>query len=165
MNNKIEFNYRYSSKNEDKTQQIMDIFLESDYGAMISYEEVNEVLMINLDDEDELKYMKNFVGKLKNALIDRGRVIQSVRNQGWYILKPQHIASYTYRNYIVKPQKAYKKADRILQRYDKRPLNEERIREYTDINNLNHKLQDFSENLINNSDYMKNRNKYNELKD
>lgn len=165
MNNEVEVNAARSSKNEEVKKKILEIFLGSDYGATVSYEEINEVLMLDLENEDDMKKMKRIVSSIKDLLIDKGRILQSVRGVGWYILKPQHIASYTYRNYIVKPQRAYDKAKKILQKYDRRTLNEERIVEFVAINDLNNQLQKLSGNLLNNSEYLKNKSEFDRLGD
>lgn len=96
-------------------------------------------------------------------LIKRGYVIKSVKGCGWYILKPNQISSYTYRNYIVKPQKSYLKASEILQHFEKRDLSEDRKAEYEDINNLNNSLITETDRMLFDSHYYKNKNYYDNL--
>lgn len=165
----MEVNYRYSSKNEDKKKDTIDLFLNKPYGTLVMYDEVARTANININtsdkekDEENLKYLKQFVGTLKNLLIKRGYVIKSVKGCGWYILKPNQISSYTYRNYIVKPQKSYLKASEILQHFEKQDLSEDRKAEYEDINNLNNSLITETDRMLFDSHYYKNKNYYDNL--
>lgn len=83
MDNTMLLNYRYNSKNEEKKAKIIEIFTHSDYGVTVTYNEVNEVLRLNLDDyekyDENMKYIKNFVGNLKNLLIKRRNSIKNYK--------------------------------------------------------------------------------------
>lgn len=170
---KLEVNYRYNSKNEDIKRDAIEYILAKEYGTLIQYEEIAQIIKLNINVaeigmekvDENLQYLKQFVGKLKNILIRKGYVLKSVKGCGWYILKPNQISSYTYRNYIVKPQKAYRKANEILDYFDKSKLSEDRLEEYKDIDKLNKTLQEYTDNIIFSSKYIKNKNYYNNLED
>lgn len=170
----MEVNYRYNSKNEEKKKEVIEYFLSKEYGVSVMYEEISKIVGININVsaftnaeqvEENLKYLKQFVGSLKNILITRGVVIKSIKGCGWYILKPSQISSYTYRNFIVKPQKSYMKATEILEHFDKTKLSEERKEEYQNVNQLNNALIQLTDKTIFTSAYYKNKNYYDNLEE
>lgn len=167
IENTVAINYRYNSKNDEKKQKVIETFVGSDYGVTVTYNEINQILGLDLDNEDtyyeNMKYLKRFVSKLKNYLIKKGIVIKSVKDVGWYILKPEHISSYTYRQYMVKPMKSYQKAQEILNHFDKTKLNEDRKEEYENIDYLNKKLLKDTDTIICSSRYYKNKAYYDNL--
>ena len=97
------------------------------------------------------------MSKIKNILIDYGYVLKSVGGVGYYILKPNQISSFTFRNYIVKPQKAYEKANRILNHVDTTKLNEIGKEEHRYAKELAENIAETAENTIYNSNYWNNK--------
>ena len=107
INNKVNVNYRYNSKNELVIQDIIEYIKGFPYGSMIYYEDVAKRIGLNISFEDDMKCLKRLMQKVKNILIDYSYILKSVGGKGWYVLKPTQIPSYTYRTYITKTQKAY----------------------------------------------------------
>lgn len=161
----MEVNYRYDSKNEDIRKEICDYILSQNYGSSIRYEDISRRIGLNIEIEEQFEFLKKLVGSCKNILIDRGRILKNVGGLGWYILKPTQIASYTYRTCILKPQKAYDKAKRILTHTNTSGFNDKRIQEYNDVKELNDMLSEVSYNIILESDYHNNKDSYDSLKD
>lgn len=161
----MEVNYRYNSKNEDIKKEICDYILSQNYGSSIRYEDISRRIGINIEIEEELDRLKKLVGSCKNLLIDRGRILKNVGGLGWYILKPTQIASYTYRTYIIKPRKAYDKAKRILEHTNTKNFSSKRKQEHQEVTELNEMLSDVSLNIIIESDYHKNKDSYDNIKD
>lgn len=165
MNNKndIVVNYRYNSKNEPVIIDIIDYILSLPYGNIIYYHDISRRIGLNIEDEFGMKYLKRLMSKVKNILIDYSYVLRSINGKGWYILKPTQIPSYTYRTYITKPQKAYEKAKRILERTDKTKYLDINNQQYNEITKLNNDMIEVSDYTIFNSDYYKNKEKYKEF--
>ena len=161
----VEVNYRYNSKNENVRKTICDIFTSKNHGETVLYTDISREIGINIEIEEELKKLKMLVGSVKNILIDKGKVIKSISNLGWYILKPTQVASYTYRTCIIKPMKSYEKAKRILQHTNTINFNDERKKEYSDVKELNEMMSDVSLNIIQESDYFANKEHYDNIKD
>ena len=78
---------------------------------------------------------------------------------------PTQIASYTYRTYITKPRRAYEKAKRILEHTNTKNFSNERKQEHQEVTELNEMLSDVSLNIISESDYIKNKDSYDNIKD
>ena len=108
------------SKNLKKTKQfekekIVKYFYTKNYGDIVKFEELQYLTHYNLSDEFEsYKFKSSIMQKVKNELIENGYVIKSIRGIGYYILKQNQIQSYTYRTYIKKPLRHFKKAEIIL---------------------------------------------------
>ena len=160
INDNVSVNYRYNSKNELIIQDIIEFIRSFSYGSMIYYEDVAKRIGLNIDTDDALKYLKQLVGKTKNILIDYSYILKSVGGKGWYILKPTQIPSYTYRTYITKPQKAYEKAKRILERTDKSKYKDINHEQHSYVTELNNDMIQVSDYTIFNSNYYKNKDKY-----
>lgn len=159
----MEVNYRYNSKNENKKKDVIELFKNKEYGTLVLYEEIAELTGYNPDDEEQLIKMKSFVGNLKDYLIRYGIILKSIKNTGWYILKPSQISSFTYRNYILNPIKKYEKANEILKYFDKTKLSKDRTDEYNKVNNLNNELSEATEKILFESKYYKNKTYYDNL--
>lgn len=161
----IEVNYRYNSKNEDIRKEICDYILSQNYGSSIRYEDISRRIGLNIEIEEQFEFLKKLVGSCKNILIDRGRILKNVGGLGWYILKPTQIASYTYRTCILKPQRAYDKAKRILEHTNTKNFSSKRKQEHQEVTELNDMLSEVSYNIILESDYYTNKNSYDNIKD
>lgn len=158
----MEVNYRYNSKNELIIKDICEFIRAKNYGTIIYYTDITRRIGLNIELEEHKKYFKRLMSKVKNILIDYSYILKSVGGKGYYILKPNQISSFTYRTYITKPQRAYEKAKRILERTDKKDFKKLDKEEYEDITKLNNELIEVSDYTIFNSNYYKNKEKYKE---
>lgn len=150
---------------KEKRDNTLTFILSKNYGETISIEELNKILNENLNDEYGKVRFRHQMNKVKNELYEKGYVIRSIYNVGYYILKPNQVSSYTYRNFILKPTKAYQKATIILNNINTNKLSNDRLEERNNVLNLNTLLRRTSNNIIKNSDYHKKENYYNNLKD
>ena len=91
--------------------------------------------------------------KCKNRLIQNGFVIRSIYNVGYYILEPRQIASYTYRNYMLKPLKSFDKAKIILEKTNKKELSTRELENHKLTIALNNSLIYATNELLNDNDY------------
>ena len=102
----------------NKTFQVEEIekyVKQKKYGDTITFSELQVLTDYNLKDKFEsYKFKSNIMRKIKIRLLQYGIVLKSIRNLGYYILKPNQIQSYTYRTYIIRPLKHLEKAEMIL---------------------------------------------------
>lgn len=146
-----------TSKYEVNTELALEYILTRKHGETIPYVTLANILRFSLQDEQQEKIFKRRMSKIKNILIDYGYVLKSVGGVGYYILKPNQISSFTFRNYIVKPQKAYEKAKRILNHVDTTKLNEIGKEEHRYAKELAENIAETTENTIYNSNYWNNK--------
>ena len=146
-----------TSKYEVNTELALEYILTRKHGETIPYVTLANILRFSLQDEHQEKIFKRRMSKIKNILIDYGYVLKSVGGVGYYILKPNQISSFTFRNYIVKPQKAYEKANRILNHVDTTKLNEIGKEEHRYAKELAENIAETTENTIYNSNYWNNK--------
>jgi len=165
MKNETTFNYRYSSSKEQYIIEFMDYVLSKKYGETISLEICGKFLKYNIGDEKELKKFKNLMNRIKNALIDKGYLLKTIPNVGYYIMKPKQIPNYVYRTYTLRTLRLIEKQDRILKHTDISDLNNERKKENEEIKVLTYTTYEAIETAIFQSDYFKNKNIYDELND
>lgn len=137
-------------------ESIIEYFLQFDYGEIVTFEELAKLLGINIKNEIEFKLLKRKINIIRNNLIDFGYVLKVIANKVYYILKHNQISSFTYRNYILKPQKMYKKADRILSHVNLNLINKEERCEHQDVSNLNNRLIKETNAIIDNANLYKN---------
>lgn len=139
--------------NHEKVIEVCEYILKKHYGDTVTIEELNEIIQENLKDEIGKRKFKKLMSKAKNKLISCGYVIRSIYNVGYYILKPNQISSYTYRNYIIKPLKQFDKANIILKNTDKKRLNTEEIKKHRITMELNRSIIYATNTLINDEDF------------
>lgn len=167
MNRKVDFRYdesRYESAKKQAFQECMEYCLEHTYGNTLLESELGRILGYNLDTEEEYRKYKSIMGRIKNELINYGKVLKSVKG-GYYILKPQHVTSHCYRNYVKRSQRTLDKSLYILDHLDNTELNSDRLEEYNQFKELNEKIIDEANKLINNSVYYSRMDYYNSLED
>ena len=165
MSNRIEVNYRYSTKREKQIKDAVDYILNKGYDAKIEFAELAEIMRFNIQDEVEEKRFRNTMSRVKNVLIDHGFILKTITGVGYYVLKPKHISSYCYRTYIDKTKVLLEKSERILAHVDKTELNDVRKKEHAQMQDLNQQLYGEIGLVVEGSDYGKNRYYYNSLKD
>ena len=146
-----------TSKYEINTELALEYILEREHGETISYLTLSNILGFALQDERQEKIFKRRMAKIKNILIDYGYILKSVGGVGYYILKPNQISSFTFRNYIVKPQRAYEKAQRILNHVDKTKLNDTGKEEHRYAKELAENIAEETDKIIYNSNYWNNK--------
>ena len=158
-------NYRYNSAKEKVAQELEEEILSMNYWDTISLYKAAKILGYNIDDEIEKRKFQSMMNKIKNNLIEHGYILKSITGVGFYILKPTQIASYTYRTYIIRPLRLFEKAERILTHTEKTKLVDDRLKEYKEVNELNKILYKTVNDNIDESEYFKNKNYYDSLKD
>lgn len=127
---------------------------QKNFGDTITFEELQTLTKYNLNDKFEnYKFKSNVIRPVKSRLIHSGIVIRSVRNIGYYILKPNQIQSYTYRTYIVKPLKHFEKAANILINSQTTFLDESELEKHNLTLNLDTELMEVTNKLIKNKKY------------
>ena len=149
-----------TSKYETNTELALEYILEREHGETIPYVTLANILRFSLQDEHQEKIFKRRMSKIKNTLIDYGYILKSVGGVGYYILKPNQISSFTFRNYIVKPQKAYEKAQRILNHVDKTKLNDTDKEEHRYAKELAENIAEKTDKIIYSSNYWNNKSLY-----
>lgn len=167
MNKKITFRYdesRYESAKKQQFQECMEYCLEHTYGQTLLNTELCRLLGYNINDEHDFMKFKSMMGRIKHELINRGKVLKSVRD-GYYILKPQHVTSHCYRNYMRRSQRTLDKSLYVLNHIDTTELHNDRKEEYNNFKELNEKLSEMTEKMINNSKYYNRMDYYNSIND
>jgi hypothetical protein len=157
----MEVNYRYNSKNELIIKDICEFIITKEYGTLVPFTDISRRIGLNIELEEGMKYFKKLMSKAKNILIDYSYILKPIKGTAYYILKPNQIPSYTYRTYITKPQKSYEKAKRILERTDRSNFNQLNKQEHQEVTELNNQMIEVSDYTIFNSNYYKNKDKYN----
>lgn len=150
MENKLNKN-EFSPK--EKREQVYNYILTKKYGDTITNEELNNILQENLKDEYGKIRFRNQMVKVKDTLYKKGFVIRPIYNIGYYILKPNQVSSYTYRNFIVRPTKQYNKAKIILENINNKEFNNDENLEFKTTKSLNKKIIDTTNNLLNSNEY------------
>ena len=158
-------NYRYSSAKEQQVIELIDYVLTKNYGETISLREAAKILQYNIEDEGEKKRFKMMMYRVRNALVDKGYVLKSITNVGYYIMKPKQIPDYTYRTYTLKTLRLLEKQDRILEHVDTSELSITRIQENIEIKALNKATYEAINTCIDTSSYFEHKNFYNGLDD
>lgn len=164
-NNRMEVNYRYSTKREDQIRDAVEFILEKDYDTTIEFGKLAEIMHYNIEDEVEEKRFKNTMARVKNILIDHGYILKTITGVGYYILKPKHISSYCYRTYVDRTKLLLEKSERILKHVDRTELSDVRKKEHSQMQDLNQQLYGEIGLVVEGSDYGRNRHYYNNLKD
>lgn len=146
-------NSKYKLIPKEKREKIKQMIMEKDYGTTVLYEEINEIMQEDLYDFKGRDYFIKQMNKVKNELFSTGYIIRPIYNVGYYILKPNQISSYTYRNYIRKPLKSFEKAKTILENTNKKELKKQEITEYNTTVALNESMIYANNQLLNDDEY------------
>ena len=121
---------KYESTPKEKRQKVIELILTKEYGETVTYNELNAILQENINDYQGKVAFRRNMNKVKNELFSKGYVIRPILNVGYYILKPNQVSSYTYRNYIVRPINSFKKAKTILENTERKQLKGQETTEY-----------------------------------
>lgn len=111
-----------------------------------------EIISLNYNNTGKIRF-RSQMNKVKDRLYKKGFVIRSIYNIGYYILKPNQVSSYTYRNFIVRPTKQYNKAKIILENINNKEFNNDENLEFKTTKSLNKKIIDTTNNLLNSNEY------------
>ena len=134
--------------------EVEEYIKQKKFGDTITFEELQILTKYNLNDKFEnYKFKSNVIRPVKNRLIQSGIVLKSVRNIGYYILKPNQIQSYTYRTYIVKPLRHFEKAATILNNSKTIALSASELEKHNLTLNLNTELMEVTDKLIKDQRY------------
>lgn len=164
---KKEFRYvgEKDSKKKQNIAECIEYILSKKRGDTCSFQSLAQILGYNLDDEKEAKKFSSMMGRVKNLLIEYGYVLKRIAGVGYYILKSKQISGYCYHTYILKTLRLLEKSDKVLTHVDKTELSEIRTQEYNAVVRLNGDIYENIDDTINNSEYWKNKNKYESLED
>ena len=164
---KVNFRYEgeYNSEYKQRISETVEYILDKDYGTTIENATLAELLHYNIETEEEYKKFKSAMGRVKNIVIDYGRVLKSITGVGYYILKPKQISGYCYHTYIKKTTKLLDKSARILNHTQHGLLSETRKEEYNDVLDLNMDVTMAIEGTIESSKYYDRKAYYDSLKD
>ncbi len=148
-------NYNKTKKSFE-SEEIEKYFYSKDFGETITFKELQKFTHFNLEDEYEgYKFKANVMRRVKNRLIENGYVVKSIRNVGYYILRPNQVQSYSYRTYIIKPLKSFEKAKIILMNTKKSNLNKKELVKHKLTEELNEELNNQTRDLLNSQKYNK----------
>ena len=155
----------YNSEYKQRISETVEYVLNQDYGTTIETGVLAELLHYNIETEEEYKKFKSTMGRVKNILIDYGRVLKSITGVGYYILKPKQVSGYCYHTYIRKTTNLLDKSARILNHTPHSLLSETRKEEYDNIVELNMDVTTAIEGTIENSKYYDRKAYYDGLQD
>lgn len=111
-----------------------------------------EIISLNYNNTGKIRF-RSQMNKVKDRLYKKGFVIRSIYNIGYYILKPNQVSSYTYRNFIVRPTNQYKKAKTILENLNNKNFNNFENLEFESTKSLNKKIIKTTNDLLNSNEY------------
>lgn len=155
---------RDSSKKQNK-QEVIEYILDQNYGMTLYHSDLRKKLGYAFDDEEEFYKYKSMMGSIKRVLMSYGRILRSVPNVGYYILKPSQISQHCYRTYIKGASRLYDKSEYVLERTDKTGLNEVRTEEISNMITLTKDLIEKSWNAIQESAYYSRKDYYDNLEE
>lgn len=150
---------------KEKREKLYEFILSKNYGETIIIEQINNILQENLNFDLGSKRFRNQINKVKNKLYEKGYVIRSIYDIGYYILKPNQVSSYTYRNFIVKPTKQFNKARIIMKNTNSKNLNDDEYIELYNTIELNKEMIRTTNKILNSEkNFYKKGNYYNGIK-
>lgn len=154
-----------SLSSKEKREKLYEFILSKNYGETITIEQINNILQENLNSDLGSKRFRNQINKVKNKLYEKGYVIRSIYDIGYYILKPNQVSSYTYRNFIVKPTKQFNKARIIMKNTNTKNLNDDEYVELYNTIELNKEMIRTTNKILNSEkNFYKKGNYYNGIK-
>lgn len=153
------------SKKKQYKQEVIEYILNEPYGSTILNEELGVMLQYNIEIEEEYHKYKQMMQSIKKFLLSRGRVLKSIPNIGYYILKPSQVSQHCYRTYIKSASRLYDKSAYVLERTDKSELSDIRKEEINNMINLNKQLIENAYNTIQESTYYSRKHVYENLED
>lgn len=165
MKQSFRFEQDRDSKKKQYKQEVIEYLLDKEYGSTVTNEKLGNMLHYNIVDEEEYHKYKTMMAGIRAFLLRYGRVLRSVPNIGYYILKPSQISQHCYRTYIKGASRLFDKSAYVLDRTDKTNLNETRTEEIQNMITLNKQLIDNTWNTIQESAYYSRKTVYDSLED
>lgn len=165
MNRNFRFEQERDSEFRIRKQELVEYILNKGYGQVITIQEISGILHVNAEIDDEIVRIKNIVGSVKNYLIQNGRVLKSIKDVGYYILKPSQVSGYCYRTYVKGSMRMLDKSEFILDRTDKTELNQDRTEEINNMIKLNKNLIDNMWKTVKESGYYNRKAYYDSLEE
>ena len=164
---RINFRYegQYNSEYKQRISETVEYVLDREYGETIETATLANLLHYNIETEEEFKKFKSTMNRVKNILINYGRVLKSITGVGYYILKPKQISGYCYHTYIRKTTNLLDKSARVLSHTPNGLLSEIRKEEYDNVVELNMDVSNAIEGTIENSRYYDRKAYYDSLQD
>lgn len=164
---KVNFRYisEYNSEYSQRKAELIEYILDKDYGSTISFEKCAKILCYNIENEKELKKFRNTMSRIKNFLIEKGYILKTISNVGYYILKPKQISSYCYHTYIRRTENLLNKSNKILNYVETINLSDIRKEELNNIKDLNSDLISELDLVVENSNYYNKKSYYDNLED
>lgn len=138
---------------KEKIENLQKYILSKDYGVTLTFEELNEFIGEDLEDEFGKKRFKNYIRKVRHQLYRKGYVLRGIINVGYYILKPNQIAGYTYRNFMLKPLNSFYTAQIILENTERKKLDTKEKQTHIKTSELNIALMSASQQLLEDDEY------------
>lgn len=165
MKQSFRFEQTNESSKKQYKQEVIEYILEKPYGTTVGNDQLASMLHYNIDNEEEYHKFKTMMASIKGFLLRYGRILRSVPNVGYYILKPSQISQHCYRTYIKSASRLYNKSAYVLDRTDKTNLNQDRMEEITNMINLNQQLIDKVAATIHESAYYSRKAYYDSLEE
>lgn len=125
---------------KEKRIELYNLIMSKNYGDMITIEEINNILQEDLISKNGYNKFRRQIRLVCNMLIYDGYVLKNIPNKGYYILKPNQVSSFTYRNYIIRPLNSLNKARTILDNTKTKKLNIDEELIHTKTSHLNNEL-------------------------
>lgn len=165
MKQQFKYEYERESEYKYKKQEVIQYILDKKYGDTIYSKDLAKILGFNLENTKENDKYRTQMGRIKNVLIEYGYVLKSINGVGYYILKPKQISGYCYHAYIRRTENLLGKSAKILAHTEVSELSEIRREEYNNVCDLNIDTNNAIATTIENSEYYKKRNIYDNLND
>jgi hypothetical protein len=143
----------------------MEYILDKNYGETVLHSDLCKLLGYNQVNDEEFKKYKVTMSRVKNLLLQFGKVLRSINGIGYYILKPKQISNHCYRTYIKSASRMYNKSKFILDRVDYTELTKDRIEELQNMLELNKNLIENVDKMITESTYYSRKDYYDNLDD
>lgn len=163
---KTEYSYgSYESNYRKYVPEVIKYIEGLNYGSTIGNITLAEMLHYDIDDDNEFRKFKYTMYRIRTSLFDRGIVLVSIRNVGYYILKPGQVSSHCYRTYVQSSRRLLGKSKYILDHIDSSGMSNDRLEEYQNFLNLNEQLIDEMSKTIESSKYYNRKSYYDNLND
>lgn len=159
-------NYRYSNtKLKERIQECVNYIMSKNYGETVLDTDLSKILKFNLDNVEDYKKYKRIMQRIKSFLTNYSYVLKGISHVGYYILKPQQISGYCYRQYVTKTSTLLDKSEKILNHVDNTKFSNDRNEELDNMIALNKDVKDKIWDAITESGYYNRKDYYDSLED
>lgn len=125
---------------ENKTKQLINLFVCKNEGEIISYSVIEELLKIN-QYEPEFDYI---ISKARTELVKNSIITKAIMFEGIKILKSNEVAEYIYDKYLVSSLRKQEAAIEILKYIDESKFSKEDIENLKNLGKLIQKINNNS---------------------